>query len=64
MVAKATHNAFLKDGDTPTKSIVSQRLLIINLINLYKIKVKHVPFIPCPENANLICIFMNINENL
>ena len=37
MVAMAAHNAFLKDGNVPTKPIISQLLLIIDEITLLDI---------------------------
>ena len=65
MAAMATSNAILKNGDIPTKSNISQLLLIIALQIVTKLKRRHMHFILWSETLNyLICIFMNINEYL
>ena len=65
MVSMATHYMILKNGGNPTKSLVSTVLLIIEHRTLYQIKVLTQAFCHMVRFVNyLICIFMNINENL
>ena len=67
MVAMANRNAILKNGGLPTKSIISQLLLTIDYLTWYQIELyqKTHAFPPMIRDTNyLICIFMNINENL
>ena len=61
----ATHNAIFKIGGVPTKSIISQLLLSLDCYTWYQIKAKAMAFYQMVRHANyLICIFMNINENV
>ena len=65
MVSNATHIVNLKNRGRPTKSIISQQLLILDNKTGYQIKAYTLVFHPLIEYTNyLICIFMNINENL
>ena len=55
----------LKTGGRPTKYIVSRVLLFLEHKTWYQIKAKTQDFFPMVRYVNyLICIFMNINENL
>ena len=63
MVSMATHNAIFKNGGVTTKSFISQLLLSLD----YKTYIKpwRGPFYHMVRYTNyLICIFMNINENV
>ena len=40
MVSMATHIALLKDGNAPTKVLISQQQLIRNFLILYQLNVK------------------------
>ena len=65
MVSMATQNALLKNGDAPTKVLISQQLLILNFKILYQLNVMTDEFYPMFIYVNYqICIFMNINENI
>ena len=61
----ATGNAILKKEGLPTKSIISQPLLILDNKTWYQIKAKTQTFHTMVRYTNyLICILMHINENL
>ena len=65
MVSMATRYMILKTGGRPTKSLVSRVLLLLEHKTWYQIKAKTQTFHPMVRYVNyLICIFMNINENL
>ena len=60
-----TRNAILKNGGAPTKSITSKLLLIVGYQTWYQIKAKTKALYPMVKYTNyLICVFMNIYENL
>ena len=65
MVSMATRNMILKNVGRPTKSIVTRVLLIIEHKTWYQIKAESQAILPVAQYVNhLICISMNINENL
>ena len=65
MVSMATRYMILKTGGVATKSIVSRLLLFLEHTPWYQIEAKTYTFLPMVRYINyLICIFMNINENL
>ena len=65
MVSMATRYMILKTGDSPKKSIVSSVLLFLEHKTWYQIEAKTKTLLPMVRYVNyLICIFMNINENL
>ena len=49
MVSMATYNAFLKNGDIPTKVLISQQQLIRNFQTWYQLNVKNMIFIQCSD---------------
>ena len=60
-----THIAILKNGGVPTKPMISQVLLILDYLTHSQITDKTQTFHPMVTYANyLICIFININENI
>ena len=61
MVSMATHSEFEKGG-LPTKLLISQLLLILDYLTLYKLKLRHRPIIPLLHMQ--ISIFINIYENI
>ena len=61
----ATHNAIFMIGGVPTKSIISQLLFSLDSYTWYQIKAYALAFNQMVRHTNyLICIFMNINENV
>ena len=65
MVSMAKRYMILKTGGRPTKLIVSSVLLFLEHKTWYQIKDKTKTLLPMVRYINyLICIFMNINENL
>ena len=65
MVSMATCYMIPKSWGRPTKSIVSSVLLFLEHKTWYQIKAKTKTFLPMVRYVNyLICIFININENL
>ena len=65
MVSMVTRFMILKNGGYPSKSLVSTVLLIIEHKTWYQIKAETQTFRHIVRFVNyLICIFMNINENL
>ena len=65
MVSMATRYMILKNEGSPSKTIISRVLIILAHLTWYKIKAltQAFPHMVLYVN-NLICIFMNINENL
>ena len=45
LVSMATHNAILKNGGVPTKSLICQLLLNLNTKFGTRLKLRHIPFI-------------------
>ena len=65
MVSMATRYMILKTGGISTKSIVSRVLLFLEHTPWYQIEAKTHNFLPMVRYLYyLICIFMNINEDL
>ena len=59
------HNAILKKGVLPSKSIISKLLLSLDYQTWYQIKAETNTFhYMVRHTMNLICIFVNINENV
>ena len=65
MVSMAANNAILKNGGVTTKSFISQSLLSLDYKTWYQIQAMAYTFYHMVRYTNyLICIFMNINENV
>ena len=65
MVSMATRRMILKTGGSPTKPIVFSVLLFLDYKTWYQIEAKTKTLLPMVRYVNyIICIFMNINENL
>ena len=64
MVSMATHYRFM-NGGVPEKLLISQLLLILDCLTPYHIKAETHTFYLFVAYANyLICIFINIYENI
>ena len=66
MVSMATQNALLKNGDVPTKVLISQQQVNLKFCNLVPTDCLDIGLSSNVQicKFDIICIFMNINENI